>query len=84
MQRDIGPLTLTLKKRNGAQYLTARLVMNGSVWETTAAFPEGSEEEAIYQFEKIETPGDLEALIRAWTSADTWASYQELRDRFGF
>lgn len=83
MQRDVGPLTLTLKKKGKSHYLTAVVSMNGSVWEAVATFPKGTEEEALYQFERIETPNDLEALVRAWTSADTWGSFQEFRDRYG-
>jgi hypothetical protein len=84
MQRQVGPATLDLTQRNGSFYLNASVAMNGAVWETVAVFPGEVEEEALYQFERIQTPNDLEDLVRSWTSEETWESYQGFRRRYGF
>jgi len=84
MQRQVGPATLELTQRNGRFYLNASVKMNGEVWETVAVFPPDVEEEAHYQFERIQTPTDLEDLVRAWTDEETWESYQNFRREYGF
>ena len=84
MLRHVGPATLELLKRDGAFYLSAKVSMNGAVWEAVAVFPPEVEEEAQYQFRRIQTPTDLEDLVRAWTNEETWDSYQEFRRVYGF
>ncbi|NIQ80314.1 MAG: hypothetical protein GTN93_19935 [Anaerolineae bacterium] len=84
MLREVGPATLELTRRNGAFYLNARVSMNGDSWETVAIFPPDVEEEARFQFERIQTPNDLEDLVRAWTPEEVWESYQYFRRAYGF
>jgi hypothetical protein len=84
LARRIGPATLELERQGAGVYLKVTVSENGSTWRGTAAFPLVAQDEALEQFDRIETPTDLEDLLRAWAGSETWASYQEFRNRYGF
>ena len=84
MVKQVGPATLELEEIGQGIYIKADVAMETDVWQGTAAFPVEVADEAFIQFDRIETPNDLEDLMRAWASEDTWASLQLFRNEFGF
>lgn len=81
--RRVGPATLEFEKRRDGVFITATVSMNGDVWRGVGAFPLVAEDEAWIQFYRIQTPVDLEALVRAWSSQDTWFDYKEFMEAVG-
>jgi len=83
--KRIGPAKLTLVQRNGSADvdITVRLSpMN--TWQGVASFPIDMVDEAMDRVSGIETPNDLEDLVRSWSDKDTWSSFQEFRNVNGF
>lgn len=84
ISKRVGPATLELKRHGAGVYLNAEVSMNGSSWRGTASFPLVAQDEAVEWLDRVENPTDLEDLMREWSSAETWGSYQAFRARHGF
>lgn len=83
--RTVGPAALELFRRNGSVIIDIKIDLGpGNVWHGVAAFPGLLEREADALLDEVETPNDLENLVRAWSDEDTWASYQKFRNVNGF
>jgi hypothetical protein len=55
-----------------------------NTWQGVASFPIDMVDEAMDRVSGIETPNDLEDLVRSWSDKDTWSSFQEFRNVNGF
>ena len=81
LERDLGPLHLTLLPDPAGN---VEVLVSFPGWSGSAFFPAPVADEALLEFSDIETPNDLEDLFRPWADEETWAAYQELRNREGF
>lgn len=81
IERDLGGAHLALLPDKSGD-VEVRVSFPG--WTGSAWFPGPVTDEALQEFARIETPNDLEDLFRLWSDAETWAAYQELRNREGF
>ena len=83
--KRVGPATLELIRRNGSADIDIEVVFGpGNAWRGTASFPAEMTAEAEARIAEVETPNDLEDLVRAWSNERTWASYQDFRNLNGF
>lgn len=84
MIKRVGPAKLTLM-RNGAADIDVHIRIGpGNEWRGVAAFPAEMAGDAAARISIVETPNDLEDLIREFSDARTWGSYQEFRNLNGF
>ena len=81
VERDLGDLHLALlPDRSG----NVEILVSFPEWSGRAYFPAPVADEAMEEFARIEMPNDLEDLFRPWSDEETWASYQDFRNREGF
>jgi hypothetical protein len=84
VRKLVGPARLTLI-RNGSAEIDIRIrVGPGNEWRGVAAFPVEMMDDAAGWIDLIETPNDLEDLVREFGSSEAWGSYQEFRNMNGF
>lgn len=81
MIRDLGIAQLDLEPGSDGD-IEIRVVFPD--WKGIAHFPAPVAEEAYMEFRQIESPNDLEDLLRLWSDAETWQSFQEFRRREDF
>jgi hypothetical protein len=84
MFRRVGPATLRLVEDGSSDIDIHVRIGPGNEWHGVAAFPIEMAGDARNWIETIETPNDLEDLIREFCDARTWGSYQNFRDLNGF
>ena len=84
MLKRIGPVSLRLLENGSADIEIWVRISPGNEWKGTAAFPLVMAGEAQNWIELVETPNDLEDLIREFCDAQAWGSYQNFRDLNGF
>lgn len=84
MFKIVGPAQLTLIQ-NGAADVDIRIRIGPrNEWRGIASFPAEMTRDAMDRIAIVETPNDLEDLIREFSDAETWESYQEFRNLNGF
>lgn len=82
--KKIGPARLTLVQ-NGAADIAIHIRMGPrNEWQGVASFPAEMAQDAMDRIAIVESPNDLEDLVREFSSAETWRSYQEFRNLNGF
>lgn len=81
LQRDLGPLKLSLARSPHGD-VAIQVAIEG--WDGVARFPSAVADEGYAIFQDIQTPNDLEDLLRPWSDEETWETYQELRNHLGF
>lgn len=84
MFKRVGPASLKLLENGSADIEIHIRIGPGNEWQGVAAFPMEMVTDAMGWIELIETPNDLEDLIREFSDAKTWGSYQNFRDLNGF
>lgn len=84
MFKCVGPATLTLVRNGTADVDILIRIGPRNEWRGIAAFPAEMVGDAMDRISIVETPNDLEDLIREFSDARTWGSYQEFRNRNGF
>lgn len=84
MVKRVGPVRLALVSNGAAEVDILLRLSPRNVWKGVASFPIEMEEDAAARIAMVETPNDLEDLVREFSDERTWASYQEFRNRNGF
>lgn len=84
MFKQVGPASLRLLENGAADIEIWIRIGPGNEWMGTAAFPISMIQDARNWIELVETPNDLEDLIREFCDAGAWGSYQNFRDLNGF
>lgn len=84
MFKRVGPARLTLIQNGAADVDIHIRIGPSNEWRGVATFPEEMTDEAMNWISMVETPNDLEDLIREFSDAKTWGSYQEFRNLNGF
>jgi hypothetical protein len=84
MLKRVGPAKLTLVQSGAADIDVHIRIGPGNEWRGVAAFPAEMVRDAMDWIAIVETPNDLEDLIREFSDARTWGSYQEFRNLNGF
>ena len=84
MFKRVGPASLKLVENGSVAIDIWIRIAPGNEWKGVAAFPLALAKDARTWIELIETPNDLEDLIREFCDAETWGSYQNFRDLNGF
>lgn len=84
MFKRVGPARLTFVQNGTADIdIQIRFGQNNE-WQGVAKFPAEMADEAMNWIEMVETPNDLENLIREFCTSQAWESYQEFRAINGF
>lgn len=84
MEKRIGPVTLEyVEVPDGVDLVVSYRPGVGGSWTGIASFPWSLEDEALSWAERIHGPTDVEDLLRQWAPADTWGSFQDLRNEIG-
>lgn len=82
--RRVGPANLTVVKGRDIR-VKIRIQMDGqNEWWGSAEFPVSMIDDALDRASRVKTPNDLEDLIREFSDAQTWGSYQDFRNLNGF
>jgi hypothetical protein len=84
MFKRVGPASLKLLENGSADIEIKIRIGPNNEWSAVAAFPLELAWDARDWIGLIETPNDLEDLIREFCDAGTWGSYQNFRDLNGF
>ncbi len=85
MELEIGPVVLRYVPGPGLDVVvTYRSADAGNKpWKGVASFPWALEDEAMAWPDRIHSENDLEDLLREWAPAETWESFQRLRNELG-
>jgi len=84
MVKRVGPASLRLVQ-NGAADVDIQVKLGPrNVWHGVASFPLEMTEDAAVRIDMVETPNDVEDLVREFSDEGTWSSYQDFRNRNDF
>jgi len=84
MLKHVGPASLKLSENGSADIEIRIRIGPRNEWQGVAAFPLERAQDAREWIAIVETPNDLEDLIREFCDARTWGSYQDFRNLNGF
>lgn len=84
MVKRVGPAQLTLVENGEAAVVIRVRISPNNEWRGVAVFPIEMIDDAALRISIVETPNDLEDLIREFSDEETWGSYQEFRNFNGF
>jgi len=84
MFKCVGPAKLTLVQNGAADVDIHIRIGPRNEWCGVAVFPQEMAGDAMDRISMVQTPNDLEDLIREFSDAKTWGSYQAFRNVNGF
>lgn len=82
--RRIGPAHLTVVQDGGGADIRIEIHLDRRTkWAGVATFPAFMVDEAVDRVARVHSVNDLEDLVREFSDADTWGSFQEFRNVAG-
>lgn len=84
MFKCVGPAKLTLVQNGAADVDIHIRIGPRNEWRGVAVFPAEMTGDAMDRISIVQTPNDLEDLIREFSDAGAWGSYQAFRNVNGF